>query len=274
MSNWKNKTCPIFNCEDRLEQSKLREELEREKEEKNKLYNEMEQIKSLVSEGAISIERVIEEVLKNKDIKSLDKDKLREILNAAFDEHKVSEIINQNLNQKKEISQIKRDMERTTFQFEIKSKEMYQLNETLKNMERKDIEEIKELNNIDVNLQNKRLELKKDTLELERVKKEITAFNEFKSMSKDEIERLKAEHQSLLSQLSKLWEELKFLLKFKKNAGTWNTKRYIRLIKKYLKFKDIKPTKADVIKLKLIALYDRMEHYEKVLVAEEWQLTQ
>ena len=92
VKEWKNKTCPLYECEDRKEQARLSDELEAVTKEKNKLYTEMDELKSLVSEGALSINNAIEEILKLKNT-SLDSDKIKEVVSKVFDDKKIGDII-------------------------------------------------------------------------------------------------------------------------------------------------------------------------------------
>src|SRR3990167_5255657 len=241
-NKWLNKTCPLFGCADRLEQARLKEELNVTKSEKEDIYREMQKIKQLVSGGALSLQQVIESVLDNRtDIDKVKLEALKEKLEKVFSSERIAEMINQNLNSRKELHE----------------KEMM-------------------LRDRDIAIRSLKQEvvLREQTLK-ERLGSEVKALEEFKQERLQEITKLKEQHESLnnnykvfTTQIKALREEFMLYRGFK----TKNINRARRLVRKVVRLdKKGKTEKALKCWLELKILFETMMGYERITIADEFE---
>lgn len=275
---WKNKTCPLYDCEDRKELSRVNGLYQQEEKDKNLLYAEVQQLRGLISEGALSIQNAVEEVLKVKDLANIDKSKISEILSKVFNDKKISDIISQNLSQKRELHDSRLQAATLNMQLDAKKEEIRQIEGLMRERERKDINSIKDLNNMDAKSSEQVRLIRENAEKLTQLKKEVIAFDEFKQERITEIMSLRKEHEELIKSIKQQKEdvlkyrtELNFYGKYKPR----NVKKFEKLCNKSIKL-NFKGKKDKALKCynKALALHNNFGTYEQVLTADMFAKTQ
>jgi len=275
-NKWLNKTCPLFGCADRLEQARLKEELNVTKSEKEDIYREMQKIKQLVSGGALSLQQVIESVLDNRtDIDKVKLEALKEKLEKVFSSERIAEMINQNLNSRKELHEKEMMLRDRDIAIRSLKQEVVLREQTLKDRERKEIDQIKEFSNMDKQHEDLGKANKALRWDKERLGSEVKALEEFKQERLQEITKLKEQHESLnnnykvfTTQIKALREEFMLYRGFK----TKNINRARRLVRKVVRLdKKGKTEKALKCWLELKILFETMMGYERITIADEFE---